>query len=100
MPPQGESTGVAIEDGMLLARVFSRRDDRSIAQLFSDYEVLRRPVIKKTYDETMFRWNGVSDKGWFHSYLMERLTVVYVWFMNNWSKDKFGRDVGDLELPA
>jgi len=100
MPPQGESTGVAIEDGVLLARVFSRRDTRSISQLFSDYEVLRRPVIEKTYDETMFRWNRVSNRGWFMAYLMEWLTLVYVWFMNNWSKDNFDRDVRELELPT
>ena len=100
MPPQGESTGVAIEDGVLLARVFSRRDARPVAQLFRDYEDLRRPVIKKTYDETMFRWNQVSDRGWFMSYLMEWLTMIYIWSMNNWSRDNFGRDVSELDLPA
>jgi len=34
------------------------------------------------------------------AYLMEWLTLVYVWFMNNWSKDNFDRDVRELELPT
>jgi hypothetical protein len=100
MPPQGESTGVAIEDGVLLARVFSRRDTRSIAQLLADYEVLRRPVIKKTYDECMFRWGKVGDRSWFGMVVMEYFTMMYIWIMNSWSKDNFGRDVRTLDLPA
>ncbi|KAK4153249.1 hypothetical protein C8A00DRAFT_15506 [Chaetomidium leptoderma] len=100
MPPQGESTGVAIEDAVLLARVFSRRDTRSVAQLFADYEVLRRPVIKKTYDETMFRWGKVGDRSWFGTVVMEWFTMLYIWVINSWSKDSFGRDVRSLELPV
>jgi len=100
MPPQGESTGVAIEDGMLLARVFSRRDTRSVAQMFADYEVLRRPVIKKTYDESMFRWEKVGDRSWIGIVVMEWFTMLYIWIMNSWSKDNFGRDVRSLDLPA
>jgi 2-polyprenyl-6-methoxyphenol hydroxylase-like FAD-dependent oxidoreductase len=99
MPPQGESTGVAIEDGILLAHVFSRRDTRSVAQMFADYEVLRRPVINKTYDETMFRWEKVGDRGWFATVVMEWFTMLYIWIMNSWSRDNFGRDVRELALP-
>lgn len=100
MPPQGESTGVAIEDGMLLAHVFSRRETRSVAQMFADYEVLRRPVIKKTYDESLFRWGKVGDRSWLGTVVMEWFTMLYIWTMNRWSKDNFGRDVRTLELPA
>ncbi|KAK4120527.1 FAD/NAD(P)-binding domain-containing protein [Parathielavia appendiculata] len=100
MPPQGESTGVAIEDAVLLAHVFSRRDRRSIPQMFADYEVLRRPVIQKTYQETLFRWEKVGDKSWFKTVVMDWLTTGVIWFMNSWSKDSFGRDVRELELPT
>ncbi|KHN97901.1 salicylate hydroxylase [Metarhizium album ARSEF 1941] len=41
MPPQGEGTGVAIEDGVLLACVLSRRATRDIPTMFRDYETLR-----------------------------------------------------------
>jgi len=100
MPPQGESTGIAIEDGMLLARVLSRRDIRSISQMFADYEALRRPVIKKVYDEATFRWERVGERSWLGMVLMEWLTGIYVWSMNYWSKDNFGRDVRTLDLPV
>jgi 2-polyprenyl-6-methoxyphenol hydroxylase-like FAD-dependent oxidoreductase len=100
MPPQGESTGVAIEDAVLLAHVFSRRDRRSVAQMFADYETLRRPIINKTYDEAVFRWERVGDKSWLATVVMDWMTMGYVWFINSWSKDSFGRDVRDLELPA
>ncbi|KAK4041405.1 hypothetical protein C8A01DRAFT_45464 [Parachaetomium inaequale] len=100
MPPQGESTGIAIEDGMLLARVFSRRDTRSISQMLADYEALRRPVIKKAYDEATFRWEKVGERSWFGMVLMEWLTVTYIWSMNYWSKNSFGRDVRTLDLPV
>ncbi len=100
MPPQGESTGVAIEDAVLLAHVFSRRETRSVEQMFADYEALRRPVIKKAYDESLFRWQKVGDKSWFGTVMMEYFTMVYIWIMNSWSKDNFGRDVRTLELPA
>ncbi len=100
MPPQGESTGVAIEDAVLLAHVISRRDTRSVAQMFADYEVLRRPVIKKAYDECMFRWSKVGDKSWLGTVVMDFLTLLVVWGMNKWSKDSFGRDVRTLDLPV
>ncbi|KAK4236113.1 hypothetical protein C8A03DRAFT_17209 [Achaetomium macrosporum] len=100
MPPQGESTGVAIEDGVLLAHVFSRRDTRSVAQMFADYEGLRRPVINKTYDETLYRWGKVGDRGWFAAVVMDWFTMLYIWIMNSWSRDNFGRDVRELVLPA
>ncbi|KAK3898629.1 hypothetical protein C8A05DRAFT_18828 [Staphylotrichum tortipilum] len=100
MPPQGESTGVAIEDAMLLARVVSRRDERSVGQILGDYEALRRPVIKKTYDEAVFRWGQVGDKSWLGTVAMEWFSALYIWAMNRWSRDSFGRDVRTLELPA
>lgn len=100
MPPQGESTGVAIEDAVLLARVVSRRDTRSVGQMLGDYEALRRPVINKTYDEAVFRWRQVGDKSWLGTVAMEWFSAAYIWGMNRWSKDSFGRDVRTLELPA
>ncbi|AEO67645.1 uncharacterized protein THITE_2051261 [Thermothielavioides terrestris NRRL 8126] len=97
-PPQGESSGLAIEDGVLLAHVFSRRDTRSVPQLFADYEALRRDVIKKAHDDAVFRWEQVHDRSWFGMIFLEWLTIVYVWFKN--SKEDFGRDVRELPLPA
>lgn len=68
--------------------------------MFADYEVLRRDVIKKAYNEAVFRWEQVGDKSWFGMLCMERLTYLYVWFKNSWGKDEFGRDVRELPLPV
>ncbi|KAK3323001.1 hypothetical protein B0H66DRAFT_602413 [Apodospora peruviana] len=100
MPPQGESTGVAIEDGVLLAHVFSRRGNRSVAAMFADYEKLRRDVIKKLYDQTMFRWADAGDKPLWKSVVMDWVMWVVLLVMNYSSKDHFARDVRKLELPA
>ncbi|KAG8417108.1 hypothetical protein J3459_012749 [Metarhizium acridum] len=99
MPPQGEATGVAIEDGVLLARVLSRRATRDIPTLFRDYETLRRPDIQETYKETMARWNAPVPKAWMSGFVMEWLTWGYLKLMGM-KTDYFGRDVRNRELPA
>ncbi|EFZ04053.1 FAD-dependent oxidoreductase [Metarhizium robertsii] len=99
MPPQGEATGVAIEDGVLLARVLSRRATRDIPTLFRDYETLRRPDIQETYKETMARWNAPVPKAWMSGFVMEWMTWGYLKLMGM-KKDYFGRDVRNMELPA
>jgi 2-polyprenyl-6-methoxyphenol hydroxylase-like FAD-dependent oxidoreductase len=99
MPPQGESTGVAIEDGVLLAHALSRRDTRSVAQMIADYECIRKDTIKKLYDETTFRWNDAGSKSWLKSVIMDWMTWAYIFWMNYGSKDHFARDVRTLELP-
>lgn len=63
MPPQGESTGVAIEDGVLLAHVLSRRNSRSVDQLLADYEKLRRQDINGIYKSSMARWRSSGPPG-------------------------------------
>ena len=99
MPPQGEGTGVAIEDGVLLAHVLTRRAMRPIPQLFADYETLRRPDIEQTYRDTMARWNAPVPSRWFSGFVMEWITWGFIKFMNH-RHDYFGRDVRDRELPA
>jgi 2-polyprenyl-6-methoxyphenol hydroxylase-like FAD-dependent oxidoreductase len=99
MPPQGEGTGVAIEDGVLLARVLSRRATRDIPTLFNDYDTLRRPDIRETYRETMARWKAPVPKGWVSTVMMEWFTWGFLKFMGM-RKDYFDRDVRNRELPA
>lgn len=101
MPPQGESIGIAIEDGVLLAHVLSRHDTRDISRVFQDYERLRRRHIHKLYKETVWRWNNAmkEDAGWLWGIFVEWLTVVFLFFMNRKQKDYFADDVGGLDLP-
>ncbi|KAH7013799.1 salicylate hydroxylase [Ilyonectria destructans] len=100
MPPQGESTGVAIEDGVLFAHVLSKGASKGIPQVFAAYESLRRPDIKKLYYESMFRWNGAGSSTWLWSIVMEFITWIYI-IVANWRQtDYFARDVRKFELPA
>lgn len=98
MPPQGEGTGIAIEDGILLAHVLSRRAHRSIQQILSDYEKLRRSDINATYRDTMARWNMPVSPGWMSGLVMEWISWAYIKFMS-YRKDYFVRDVRNLSLP-
>ena len=59
MPPQGESIGIAIEDGLILAEIFEQRDSKTIEQLLAAYEERRRPLIERYYDEAVEYWNTV-----------------------------------------
>lgn len=101
MPPQGESTGVAIEDGVLLAHVFKRHGTRSVKQLFEDYESLRRTTVDKLYDESAWRWRKAvrPESGWLWGIVFDWLTWAVLKFMNMRQADHFAADVEKLELP-
>lgn len=99
MPPQGESTGIAIEDGILFAHVLGKGLSRGITQVISAYESLRRSDIQKLHRETMFRWNGSSSSSWAWSLVMEYVTWVYLIVANYRQTDYFARDVRKFELP-
>ncbi|OIW32023.1 FAD/NAD(P)-binding domain-containing protein [Coniochaeta ligniaria NRRL 30616] len=102
MAPMGESIGVAIEDGALIARVLTRHRERSVSKMFADYETLRRPTIDKIYKELTWRWDNAmkEDLGWLWSIFWEWLAVLFLWVMP-WTQDEyFARDVATIELPA
>ncbi|KAH8882578.1 FAD/NAD(P)-binding domain-containing protein [Thozetella sp. PMI_491] len=102
MPPQGESTGIAIEDGVLLARLLERHESRSVPQIFDDYEKLRRGPVEKVYKETVSMWANAAkeDRGWLGTIILEWMTWVVVGLMNMRGKNHFAGDVTKLELPA
>src|SRR5438552_758287 len=100
MPPQGESTGVAIEDGVLISRLLERRASRTVTKILADYDKLRRPVIDKLYKETSFRWDrAATAQSAFQMILLEWLTVAFLAFMNWRQEDYFATDVRNLPLP-
>ncbi|KAH8680692.1 hypothetical protein BX600DRAFT_444920 [Xylariales sp. PMI_506] len=59
MLPQGQSTGVAIEDGAELAKVFEKRASKTIVQLFEEYEKRRRSPVNEDYESTVRWWDTV-----------------------------------------
>ncbi|KAK1765844.1 FAD/NAD(P)-binding domain-containing protein [Phialemonium atrogriseum] len=101
MPPQGESTGVAIEDGVLIARILQRHTERSIPQLFDDYEKLRRAPIDKLYKESVWRWDNAAkdDSGWLHAVFNDWMITAVLAFMDFNQSDYFANDVENLQLP-
>ncbi|KAH8666819.1 hypothetical protein BX600DRAFT_436200 [Xylariales sp. PMI_506] len=101
MPPQGESTGIAIEDGILLAHVFQRRGaGRSIEQMFADHEQLRRPVVDRHYRSAKWRWDGArTEDSYARSLLIEWLTLVLLTVAGWFRYAPFESDVRQLKLP-
>jgi len=77
MPPQGESTGLAIEDAVLFARILERFPEKSILDAFETYEKTRRPRIVTAYQHATARWR-VYDKSWLVTKLEEWATSVYL----------------------
>ncbi|KAF4418712.1 salicylate hydroxylase [Fusarium acutatum] len=76
MPPQGESTGIAIEDGVLFAHVLGKGIVKGVPYVVEAYEALRRDDIGKLHDETMFRWNaGTTALKKLRSWPQRHLTV-------------------------
>ncbi|KAK7227501.1 hypothetical protein V2G26_015504 [Clonostachys chloroleuca] len=101
MPPQGESTGIAIEDGVLIARILEQSDTKSIDQMFADYEKVRRVVIDKHYvDAERMAKFGFSNTTGLAAIAMEWITSAYM-FVRKWNQTAdFAGDVRELELPG
>ena len=89
MPPQGESTGFAIEDAVLISRVFERFPQGDISRIFKVYENTRRARIDKAYKEAVFRWSQISDKSWFMQKATEWGASWFLWL----KRDEFEASV-------
>ncbi|KAM0708509.1 hypothetical protein Q7P35_005161 [Cladosporium inversicolor] len=100
MPPQGESTGIAIEDGVLIAQILSRSASRSVEQLFSDYEFVRRADIEKHYKgaEKMGKMVTSRPPG-VRGILMDLVTIIFLFFKKRSGTDHFKGDVRNVKLP-
>jgi 2-polyprenyl-6-methoxyphenol hydroxylase-like FAD-dependent oxidoreductase len=101
MPPQGESTGIAIEDGVLIAHILSRSASRSVEQLFSDYESVRRADIEKHYKgaEKMSKMVTSKPPG-VRGLIMDLITMVFIFLKKRTATDHFKGDVRNVKLPA
>jgi hypothetical protein len=83
MPPQGESTGFAIEDAVLVSRVFDRFSQKDLSHIFEVYEKTRRPRINKAYKEAVWRWGQIKDKSWLTQKVTEWIAWGYLWYMKD-----------------
>ena len=110
MPPQGESTGFAIEDAMLFARVMndaiklqeepsqSDSDLINVEAIFARYERNRRARIDDAYEEANTRWETVKDTGWLVSVMREWMIWLFLWFTKSSREKNFVFDVKTMSL--
>lgn len=94
MPPQGESTGIAIEDAVLLSHLLARN---TVADTFNKYESLRKPSIDAAYVEANRRWGVVKDVGWLQCKIREWITPWYLWWTQGKREKAFAEDIRRLE---
>jgi salicylate hydroxylase len=98
MPPQGESTGLAIEDGVLLARILSSSSEVSIQGAFRTYEKTRRSRIDTAYKEAVLRWENVKDRSWFMQKVIEWLMWAVLWYKMGAFESSLSYDVRKVEI--
>jgi salicylate hydroxylase len=99
MPPQGDSTGLAFEDGALLAKVFSLHGNtRSVEDIFTIFSRTRQPRIDAAYRTAEMRWEKVKDSYCLTSKLKEFLTWAFLWWKRGQYEKEFRYDVREEEL--
>lgn len=98
MPPQGESTGFAIEDSILFARVAESLQDRPVKEIFLCYEKTRRARITEGWKHANERFENLKDKNWLQQSVIEWFTGWYMWFSRDRWEKSMTYDVRNEEL--
>jgi 2-polyprenyl-6-methoxyphenol hydroxylase-like FAD-dependent oxidoreductase len=102
MPPQGESTGIVFEDGVLFARCLGRWMEKNsgapVKEAFDAYEKLRRGRIDTAYDESQSVVKTVNDAGWFAHKLKTNIVPWYLWWTRGYREKHFTEDVTTCDL--
>jgi salicylate hydroxylase len=104
MPPQGESTGIVFEDGVLFARCLakwmeSRRvEGIPVKEAFDAYEKLRRARIDTAFDESQSVVKTVQDTPWWGHLLKMNIVPWYLWWTRTYREKHFVEDVTTCTL--
>ncbi|KAH6714827.1 hypothetical protein BKA61DRAFT_642940 [Leptodontidium sp. MPI-SDFR-AT-0119] len=98
MPPQGESTGLAIEDSVLFARVVESNPQTPIEATFKLYEKTRRPRIDTAYKEAVSRWENAKDRSWFFQKVIEWMMWAFLWYKSADFESSMSYDVRIEEI--
>ncbi|KAF2993327.1 hypothetical protein E8E13_001778 [Curvularia kusanoi] len=102
MPPQGESTGIVFEDGVLFARVLARWMEKSssgdgnvapVKEAFDAFEKLRRARIETAWEESQSVVKTVQEVGWFGHRLKMNIVPWYLWWTRGYREKHFVEDV-------
>jgi salicylate hydroxylase len=108
MPPQGESTGIVFEDGVLFSRCLARwmekrqdggeGSDAPVKEAFDAYERLRRDRIDAAFDESQSVVKTVGDAGWAKHWVKTWVVPWYLWWTRAGREKHFVEDVTMCEL--
>ncbi|KAH7402020.1 hypothetical protein DE146DRAFT_735306 [Phaeosphaeria sp. MPI-PUGE-AT-0046c] len=104
MPPQGESTGIVFEDGVLFARCLARwmgerrQEGVPIKEAFDAYEKLRRARIDVAFDESQSVVKTVRDTPWWGHKIKMNIVPWYLWWTRATREKHFVEDVTVCEL--
>ncbi|ORX91590.1 hypothetical protein BCR34DRAFT_280285 [Clohesyomyces aquaticus] len=104
MPPQGESTGIVFEDGVLLARCIGRwmekktESEAPVKEAFDAYEKLRRERIDIAYKESQTVLSTVKDAGWLGHKIKTNVIPWYLWWTRGYREEHFKEDVTTRDL--
>ena len=106
MPPQGESTGIVFEDGVLFSRVLARwmqktrngADGTPVKEAFDAFETLRRGRIEAAWDESQSVVKTVQEVGWFGHRVKMNVVPWYLWWTRGYRERHFVEDVTVCEL--
>ena len=104
MPPQGESTGIVFEDGVLFARCLARwmetgRDEGvPPKEAFDAYEKLRRARIDAAFDESQSVVKTVQDTPWLGHKIKMNVVPWYLWWTRSYREKHFVEDVTTCTL--
>ncbi|KAF2683400.1 FAD/NAD(P)-binding domain-containing protein [Lentithecium fluviatile CBS 122367] len=102
MPPQGESTGIVFEDGVLFARCLGRWMEKSdgapVKEAFDAYERLRRGRIDTAFDESQSVVRTVNEVGWLGHKIKMNIVPWYLWWTKGYREAHFVEDVTTSNL--
>jgi len=102
MPPGGESTGVALEDCAMLARIlklYSSSIQASPNLALQAYEAMRAPHVLNAYKKAVARWQGTREIGWLQYRLQfVGFKIFLQWFAGK-PNESFAYNVYQAEIP-
>jgi salicylate hydroxylase len=101
MPPQGEATGIVLEDTVLFARCLARQQELgtgTFSDAFEAYERLRRDRINAAFKESGAVVKTVQDAGWLGHKIKCFVVPWFLWFTSGKREKHFAEDVTTSDL--
>jgi salicylate hydroxylase len=98
MPPQGESTGICIEDAVLFSRAMMKHESGNLMSVLDAFEKFRRPTIDAAYSSAVQRWETVKDSGALAYKFKVFLTPWFLWWTARARNEEFAADYSEYDF--